>query len=144
MSTALRLRRGTTTQHSAFTGLAGEVTIDTTKNTVVVHDGATAGGIPLAKEATASAAVRYDAAQALTAPQKAQARSNIGAGVPPAGNGLVAQTGADTMAARSIAPGAGIAVSNGDGVAGNPTVSNTGVLSIGGTSGTVTVGTGLP
>jgi len=48
MANALQLRRGTTTQHSTFTGLAGEVTVDTTKDTVVVHDGATAGGIPLA------------------------------------------------------------------------------------------------
>lgn len=50
MSTALQHRRGTTTQHSTFTGLAGEVTVDTTKNTVVVHDGATAGGIPLLRQ----------------------------------------------------------------------------------------------
>lgn len=50
MANALQLRRGTTTQHSTFTGLAGEVTVDTTKDTVVVHDGATAGGIPLATE----------------------------------------------------------------------------------------------
>jgi hypothetical protein len=46
---ALQLRRGTTAEHSTFTGLVGEVTIDTTKDTIVVHDGSTAGGIPLAK-----------------------------------------------------------------------------------------------
>mgnify|MGYP006273700517 CR=1 FL=1 len=46
---ALQLRRGTTTQHSTFTGLVAEITVDTTKKTVVVHDGSTAGGIPLAK-----------------------------------------------------------------------------------------------
>ena len=56
MANALQLRRGTTTQHSTFTGLAGEVTVDTTKDTVVVHDGATAGGIPLATEDSVSAA----------------------------------------------------------------------------------------
>lgn len=50
MAFALQLRRGTTAQHSAFTGLVGEVTIDTDKDTIVVHDGSTAGGIPLAKE----------------------------------------------------------------------------------------------
>ena len=38
-------RRGTTTQHASFTGADGEVTVDTTKKTLVVHDGATAGGI---------------------------------------------------------------------------------------------------
>jgi hypothetical protein len=30
--------------------LAGEITVDTDKKVVVVHDGSTAGGIPLAKE----------------------------------------------------------------------------------------------
>ena len=55
MATAIQRRRGTTTQHSTFTGLAGEITIDTTKNTVVVHDGSTAGGYPLATEANLTA-----------------------------------------------------------------------------------------
>lgn len=50
MSFAFQRRRGTTTEHSTFTGLLGELTVDTTKKTVVVHDGTTAGGIPLAKE----------------------------------------------------------------------------------------------
>lgn len=50
MAFALQLRRGTTAQHSTFTGLIGEVTIDTDKDTIVIHDGSTAGGIPLAKE----------------------------------------------------------------------------------------------
>jgi hypothetical protein len=52
-SFALQFRRGTTSQHSTFTGLQGEITVDTTKKTVVVHDGTTAGGIPLAKESSA-------------------------------------------------------------------------------------------
>ena len=55
MATAIQRRRGTTTQHSSFTGLVGEITIDTTKNTVVVHDGSTAGGHPLAKESSVNA-----------------------------------------------------------------------------------------
>jgi hypothetical protein len=50
MSTAVQLRRGTTTEHASFTGAVGEVTVDTTKDTIVVHDGALAGGHPLAKE----------------------------------------------------------------------------------------------
>ena len=49
MATAIQRRRGNTAQHASFTGLAGEITIDTQKNTVVVHDGATAGGHALAK-----------------------------------------------------------------------------------------------
>ena len=50
MAKLLKLRRGTTSQHNSFTGAEGEVTIDTTKDTAVVHDGSTAGGTPLAKE----------------------------------------------------------------------------------------------
>ena len=51
MSTQLRMRGGTTSQHNTFTGAEREVTVDTTKDTLVVHDGSTAGGVPLAKEA---------------------------------------------------------------------------------------------
>ena len=47
MSKQVRFRRGTTAQHSVFTGPAGEVTVDTDKNALVVHDGTTAGGIAL-------------------------------------------------------------------------------------------------
>jgi hypothetical protein len=51
MATQVQRRRGTTAQTAAFTGAIAEITIDTTKNTVVVHDGVTAGGHPLLKEA---------------------------------------------------------------------------------------------
>lgn len=50
MSFAFQRRRGTTSQHASFTGLNAELTVDTDKKTVVVHDGSTAGGTPLAKE----------------------------------------------------------------------------------------------
>jgi len=52
MATELKLRRGTTSQHSTFTGAESEVTVDTDKNTVVVHDGSTQGGYPLALDST--------------------------------------------------------------------------------------------
>ncbi len=45
----VQFRRGTTTQHSSFTGAAGEVTVDTDLDTLRVHDGSTAGGVRLAK-----------------------------------------------------------------------------------------------
>lgn len=50
MAFAFQRRRGTTAAHTSFTGLAGELTVDTTKKTVVVHDGSTAGGFPLSKQ----------------------------------------------------------------------------------------------
>tara|TARA_R100000700_G_scaffold38224_1_gene49277 strand:- start:9 stop:419 length:411 start_codon:yes stop_codon:yes gene_type:complete len=50
MSTQVQFRRGTTGQHTAFTGAVGEVTVDTEKKTVCVHDASTVGGFPLLKE----------------------------------------------------------------------------------------------
>ena len=62
MPTSVQRRRGTTAQHSSFTGAAGELTIDTDKKTAVVHDGSTAGGFPLLKEAAVGSTVQaYDA-----------------------------------------------------------------------------------
>jgi hypothetical protein len=45
MAAQVQFRRGTTVQHSTFTGAVGEVTLDTTKQTLIVHDGSTAGGV---------------------------------------------------------------------------------------------------
>ena len=49
MSRQIQIRRGTATEHENFTGAIGEVTMDTTNKTLRVHDGTTAGGIPLAR-----------------------------------------------------------------------------------------------
>ena len=47
MPKQVRFRRGTTAQHSAFTGADGEVTVDTNKRCLVLHDGVTLGGKPV-------------------------------------------------------------------------------------------------
>ena len=44
MPTILQLRRGTTAENAAYTGSVGELTVDTTLNKVLLHDGSTAGG----------------------------------------------------------------------------------------------------
>lgn len=62
MATQLQFRRGTTSQHAGFTGGVAEVTVDTTKNVVVVHDGVTPGGWPAPSLSFAQAA--YDQANA--------------------------------------------------------------------------------
>ena len=49
MATQLQIRRGTTAQMNAFTGAEGELAVNTTTDTVHVHDGSTAGGFALAK-----------------------------------------------------------------------------------------------
>ena len=49
MAKLLKLRGGTTSQHGSFTGADREVTVDTDKETLVVHNGSQAGGFPLAR-----------------------------------------------------------------------------------------------
>ena len=48
-SYAIQRRRGTAAEHGSFTGLAGELTVNTTRNSIHVHDASTAGGHELAK-----------------------------------------------------------------------------------------------
>ena len=50
MAKLVQRRRGTTTEHSSFTGAVGEITHNTTKHTLVIHDGTTAGGHELARK----------------------------------------------------------------------------------------------
>jgi len=50
MAKQVQWRGGTTDEHADFTGAPKEVTVDTDKNTLVVHDGDTAGGHAIAKE----------------------------------------------------------------------------------------------
>lgn len=57
MAIQIQLRQGTTTEHDTFTGAVGEVTVDTTKDVPVVHDGVTAGGHPVAARANADGTI---------------------------------------------------------------------------------------
>ena len=49
MPTQVQFRRGTTAQNNAFTGAAGELSINTDNYAIRVHDGSTSGGYELAK-----------------------------------------------------------------------------------------------
>ena len=60
MARQIQFRRGTTAEHSTFTGAVAEVTVDTDKDVVVVHDGVTAGGVPLLKAADLAAGTGID------------------------------------------------------------------------------------
>lgn len=71
----IQRRRGTTLDHVAFTGAQGEITVDTDKKVVVVHDGVTPGGFPLVS------------AKDLAAPSGSSL-----VGYQPAGTGAVATT----------------------------------------------------
>ena len=50
MATQVQFRRGTTAEHLTFKGADGEVTVDTSLKTVVVHDALTNGGVPLLRQ----------------------------------------------------------------------------------------------
>lgn len=50
MTKQVQFRRGTTDQHTSFTGAEGEITVDTDKNTAIVHDGDKVGGYELAQK----------------------------------------------------------------------------------------------
>jgi hypothetical protein len=54
MAARVKLRRGTSTQHNSFIGAEAEITVDTTNNTIRVHDGSTAGGHELLKNTLAN------------------------------------------------------------------------------------------
>jgi hypothetical protein len=62
MADQLSLRGGTTTEHGSFTGANKEVTVDTTKKTLVVHDGATVGGHPIMRENGSNSALALGSA----------------------------------------------------------------------------------
>lgn len=50
MTTQVQFRRGTTAQHQTFTGAEGEITVDTDKKTLIVHDGVHSSGFEVASK----------------------------------------------------------------------------------------------
>lgn len=59
MADQLQLRRNTTAAIATFTGAQGEIIVDTDKDTIVVQDGATPGGFPLASESAVANGTFY-------------------------------------------------------------------------------------
>ena len=102
MAKKLQLRRGTTSQHSSFTGAVGEVTVDTDKKVVVVHHGSTAGGIPLAKGSDVVAVIDEDdmSTDSATRPPSQQ---SVKAYAQPLDADLTSLAGCQTGAAGAIA-----------------------------------------
>ena len=63
MATQLQFRRGTSAQNNSYTGLVGEISLDTDTNNIRIHDGSTGGGAELIPSGTI---VAYGAASAPT------------------------------------------------------------------------------
>lgn len=101
MATQVQLRRGSTAQHSSFTGAAGEVTVDTDKDTAVVHDGSTAGGFPVASVHNANTWVKPQT------PTSAAMTSTVAFDFSTYQVATLAVSGAFTVAAPSANPATG-------------------------------------
>lgn len=67
MAIQVQFRRGTGAQNDAFTGASGEITVDTSNNTLRVHNGSTTGGIILARQSDLTSVQSSISANAATA-----------------------------------------------------------------------------
>ena len=90
MADTLKLRGGSTSEHKngqvGFTGADREVTVDTTKKTLCVHDGTTLGGTPLMREegnsGSLASSVKFATSGADAISIDSSQRVGIGAGSP--------------------------------------------------------------
>lgn len=105
MATEVRLRRGTTAQHTAFVGAAGEVTVDTTKKVIVVHDGVTPGGFAAEPSAVLLNRANHTGTQspATISNLAATTRATTQAQLVPGANMAITPVG-DTLVVSSTAP----------------------------------------
>ena len=71
MPTQIQVRRGTTAQNNAFTGVVGEVTADTQVHTLRIHDGSQVGGYELALANLSNATFGAGVATFLATPSSA-------------------------------------------------------------------------
>jgi len=128
MATQLQLRRGTTTENAAFTGAVGEVTVDTDKHTLLVHDGSTAGGareIGKAVKVTFSGDVSgklenfdvsKDVTVSLSVPQLTQLTTDVAAATQAAAAATEAANAATEAVANIGSGGSGGGSGSGDGI----------------------------
>lgn len=93
MAKTLQLRRGTTAQNDAFTGAVGELSVDTTKKTLRLHDGTTAGGKEIIGKADIATVVATVALPLSGGTMEGDINLSEGCGI-----NLVAQDASDTYA----------------------------------------------
>ena len=127
MPTQVQFRRGTTTQNNAFTGAAGELSVDSTLTTLRVHDGSTAGGVAL---------VNLTAAQTLT--NKTLTSPSIGTSLTTASSSFdLLNTTATTLNIGGAATTLSIGAATGTLTINNANTVITGNLTVNGTTTTI-------
>lgn len=139
MSKQVKMRRGTATEHNSFTGVVGEVTVDTTNHALRVHDGATVGGRAAARADGANATGTWNITANNVSGTVAVGNGGTGATTAAAGRSNLgaAASGANTDI-TSLSPTAGLQVGAPTGGAkGAGTINAAGVFVNG-----VSVGTG--
>ena len=127
MPTQVQFRRGTTAQNNAFTGAAGELSVDSTLTTLRVHDGSTAGGVAL---------VNLTAAQTLT--NKTLTSPSIGTSLTTASSSFdLLNTTATTLNIGGAATTLSIGAATGTLTINNANTVITGNLTVNGTTTTI-------
>ena len=96
MATQLQIRRGTTAQMNAFTGAEGELAVNTTTDTVHVHDGSTAGGFALAKADGSNIATYAGSFTTLAASGASTLTGAVGINIAPTSYKLTVNSGSTT------------------------------------------------
>ena len=122
MATQLQIRRGTTAQMNAFTGAEGELAVNTSTDTVHVHNGATAGGFALARADGSNIATYAGSFTTLAASSTATLNTLVSSGATLTGgtiNGV-------TVGATTPSTGAFTTVSASGAITGNVTGNLTG------------------
>lgn len=143
MSKQVKMRRGTATEHNSFTGVVGEVTVDTTNHALRVHDGVTVGGRAAARADGANATGTWNITANNVSGTVAVANGGTGATTAAAGRSNLgaAASGANTDI-TSLSPTAGLQVgAPTDGAKGAGTINAAGLfvngVAVGTSSGTV-------
>lgn len=121
--------------HSVALEAGTGITFATNVQTITISASASGGGYdtieeegtPLAQESTLNFIGSGITASAGTGKTDVTMDSDLDALASNSSNGLWARTGSGTGEARTITAGAGISVADGSGVAGNPTITNTGI-----------------
>jgi len=129
MATQVQIRRGTTAQHAAFTGAAGEVTVDTDKGTVVIHNGSTAGGFPALREDASNSALALGSAG--TPSLKFTGDTNTGIYSPGADQVAISTNGTQRLTTDTAAVTSTLPVVHPLGAAATPSLTFTGDLNTG-------------
>ena len=96
MATQLQIRRGTTAQMNAFTGAEGELAVNTSTDTVHVHDGSTAGGFALAKADGSNIGTYAGSFTTLAASGASTLTGAVGINIAPTSYKLTVNSGATT------------------------------------------------